>query len=143
MVNIVKKMREELEREPRPRDLVTNTPASEVEGAMSLEEEMSGVWDSLWRRGRADISNTKSLARLYRVGGPEWFVTVLVERMVGMVYHEDVDKATELVFSLLHVDLVQCTLALLVHVLPRCLLGEGGETAGGRNEMELGHGEMG
>ena len=129
MVNIVKKMREELEREPRPRDLVTNTPASEVEGAMSLEEEMSGVWDSLWRRGRADISNTKSLARLYRVGGPEWFVTVLVEKMLGQVYTDEVDRAGELVFSMMHLDLVATTLALLLHVLPRCLLGEGGETA--------------
>ena len=76
----------------------------------------------MWARGRLDIAGTKQIARLFRLGGAEWFVTVLVERMVGMVYHEDADKATELVFSLLHVDLVlvQCTLALhlLVHVLP-------------------------
>ena len=37
-------------------------------------------------------------------GVAEWFVTVLVERMVWMVLHEDVDKATELVVSLLRLD---------------------------------------
>ena len=47
--------------------------------------------------------------------------------MVSTVYNEDVDKATELVFSMMHIDLVPCTLALLLHVLPKCLVGEGKE----------------
>ena len=54
-------------------------------------------------------------------------MTVLVEKMVSTVYNEDVDKATELVFSMMHIDLVPCTLALLLHVLPKCLVGEGKE----------------
>ena len=129
MVNIVKKMREEFKRESRPKNPVTNSSALETDNVMSLEEEMSAVWDSVWRRGRADISNTKELARLYRVGGPEWFVTVLVEKMLSQVYTDEVDRAGEIVFSMMHLDLVTTTLALLLHVLPRCLLGEGGETA--------------
>ena len=54
-------------------------------------------------------------------------MTVLVEKMVSQVYNEDVERATEMVFSLLHIDLVCCTLAMLVHTLPRCLAGEGKE----------------
>ena len=72
-------------------------------------------------------AGTKSIARLYTLGGPEWFVTVLVERLLGLVYSTDLDRATAAVFSLLHIDLVPCNLALLLHTLPRCLVGEGRE----------------
>ena len=72
-------------------------------------------------------AGTKSIARLYTLGGAEWFVTVLVERLLGLVYSTDLDRATAAVFSLLHIDLVPCSLALLLHTLPRCLVGEGRE----------------
>ena len=72
-------------------------------------------------------AGTKSIARLYTLGGAEWFVTVLVERLLGLVYSADLDRATAAVFSLLHIDLVPCSLALLLHTLPRCLVGEGRE----------------
>ena len=72
-------------------------------------------------------AGTKSIARLYTLGGAEWFVTVLVERLLGLVYSTDLDRATAAVFSLLHIDLVPCNLALLLHTLPRCLVGEGRE----------------
>ena len=93
----------------------------------ALEEEMNVLWEDTWRRGRLDIAGTKQVARLFEIGGPQWFVTVLVEKMVSQVYNEDVERATEMVFSLLHIDLVCCTLAMLVHTLPRCLAGEGKE----------------
>ena len=46
-------------------------------------------------------------------------VRAALEQICKQVYGEDVERATALVFSLLHIDLVACTLALLVHVLPR------------------------
>jgi len=135
MVNIVRKMRQELEsdsrKKARERDgaglgwLGRHTSTSGENSA--LEEEMSGLWEDTWRRGRLDIAGTKQVARLFEIGGPQWFVTVLVEKMLGQVYNEDVERATELVYSLLHIDLVCCSLALLVSVLPRCLAGEGKE----------------
>merc|ERR1719341_2238086 len=79
----------------------------------ALEEEMNVLWEDTWRRGRLDIAGTKQVARLFEIGGPQWFVTVLVEKMVSQVYNEDVERATEMVFSLLHIDLVCCTLARL------------------------------
>ena len=39
------------------------------------------------------------------------------------MYSEEVSRCVELVFSLLHVDLPACTLALLLHLLPRLLAG--------------------
>ena len=81
----------------------------------------------MWGQGRLDIAGTKAIARLYTLGGAEWFVTVLVERLLGLVYSTDLDRATAAVFSLLHIDLVPCSLALLMHTLPRCMVGEGRE----------------
>jgi hypothetical protein len=39
------------------------------------------------------------------------------------VYSEEVSRCVEMVFSLLHIDLPACTLALLLHLLPRLLAG--------------------
>jgi len=130
MVNIVKKMRQEFESgEQRSSGVGESTwsVSQSAESDSELVNEMNLVWDNVRHRGRLDIAGTKQIARLYNLGGAEWFVTVLVEKMVSTVYNEDVDKATELVFSMLHIDLVPCTLALLLHVLPKCLVGEGKE----------------
>ena len=140
MVNIVRKMKQELETVGEKKAggsvdsssswlLARDTECSSAEDRsdLSLEDEMTRVWEGLWSLGRLDIAGTKSVARLYNLGGPEWFVTVLVERLVSCVYYEDVDRAGEVIFSLLHIDLAANTLALLLHVLPRCLAGEGKE----------------
>ena len=56
----------------------------------------------------------------YLVADATWLqVRAALEQVCKQVYGEDVERATALVFSLLHIDLVACTLALLVHVLPR------------------------
>ena len=52
---------------------------------------------------------------------------MLVERPVSCVYYEDVDRAGEVIFSLLHIDLATNTLALMLHVLPWFLACEGKE----------------
>ena len=52
-------------------------------------------------------------------------VRAAVEQLGKQVYGEDVSKATELVFSILHIDLTASTLALLTQVLPRLLAGDG------------------
>jgi len=48
-------------------------------------------------------------------------VSTLLGRVVTQVYQDDVERAIELVFSLMHIDLVACTLSLIVQVLP-CLI---------------------
>ena len=126
MVNIVRKMRQELEEAGARRPGAGLGLSLDTKEA-GLEAELALVWEEMWGRGRLDIAGTKSMARLYTLGGAEWFVTVLVERLLGLVYSTDLDRATAAVFSLLHIDLVPCSLALLLHTLPRCLVGEGRE----------------
>ena len=126
MVNIGRKMPQELE------EAGTRRPGAGLGLSLDtkeagLEAELALVWEEMWGRGRLDIAGTKAIARVYTLGGAEWFETVLVEQLLGLVYSTDLDRATAAVFSLLHIDLVPCSLALLMHTLPRCLVGEGRE----------------
>ena len=41
------------------------------------------------------------------------------------MYSEDLQRCTELVFSMMHLDLAACTLSLLLHTLPALLAGPG------------------
>ena len=137
MINIIKKIRLELTSQHSKeteagggggswRGAVHHTSSDSNQDSV-LEADMTGVWERTWSRDRLDISDTREVARLVSTGGAEWFVSVLTEKITSLVYNEDVDRATEMVFSLMHVDLISCTLALLLHVLPRYLMGEGKE----------------
>ena len=92
-------------------------------GGLGRQTQSHGDNIATWRRGRLDIVGTKQVARHCENGGPQRFVTVLVEKMLGKIHSEDVVRATEMVFRLLHIALVCCNLALPVHTLPRCLAG--------------------
>ena len=84
MVNIMKRMRQELESESRiearERDgwWAGRLGQAQIEprGNITLELEMNILLEDTWRRGRLDIAGTKQLARLFEIGGPRWFVTV-------------------------------------------------------------------
>ncbi len=115
LTNIIRRMRTEIEDTGR-------TP-----GGVSLAAELDKLWGEVWARGRLDIPGTKEFARIFDIGGPQWLVGVLVEKMASQVYSEEVSRCVEMVFSLLHIDLPACTLALLLHLLPRLLAGEGCE----------------
>jgi len=111
MTNIIRRMRTEIEYTGR------------IPGRVSLSAELDKLWSEVWARGRLDIPATKEFARIFDIGGPQWLDSVLVEKMASQVYSEEVSRCVEMVFSLLHIDLPACTLALLLHLLPCCLAG--------------------
>jgi len=115
MASIMKKMREELSSHKSGR------------GDSCLSSRLADVWDRVWTNGRLDLVDTRRMAELFETGGAVWYVEVMVEKMVGMVYNTDMDKAVEVVFSLMHVDMAACMIALVVHVLPRYLATAGQE----------------
>jgi len=124
MVNIVRRMKQEMVRG----GLSTSVESGWGGGprdSMALEAEFASLWGDTWSRGRLDIIGTRQMARLLQIGGPAWMVRAAVEQLGKQVYGEDVSKATELVFSILHIDLTASTLALLTQVLPRLLAGDG------------------
>jgi len=116
MINILKKMKKELE---EPLEVSTKT------GKLELAAGFEKLWERVWEKRMLDIAGTKEVSRLFNAAGPQWFMEVLVNKITSQVYTEDVERCTELVFSLMHLDLVTCTLSLLLHVLPNLISGSG------------------
>ena len=77
------------------------------------------MWNRVWSGGRLNLADTRKVAGLAETGGSVWFVEVLVGKMAAMVYNLDVDRAVEIVFSMMHVDMSACMLALVLHILPK------------------------
>lgn len=115
MVNIMKRMREEF------------SPGNGKRVCEALAVELGEVWDRVWAGGRLNLADTRKVAGLAETGGSVWFVEVLVGKMAGMVYNLDVDRAVEVVFSMMHVDMPACMLALVLHILPKYLASSGQE----------------
>lgn len=83
-----------------------------------LKEVLIQVWKSVGQRGWLDIESMWRLHSLLKTGGPNWFTSCLVEDLLSVVYQTDIDKLTELLLAIFYVDIEQCTLALLLHVIP-------------------------
>ena len=76
------------------------------------------TWLDIGRRGCLSLDSTWKLHSLLKTGGPNWFTSCLVEELLSVVYQTDIDRLTELLLAIFYVDIEQCTLALLLHVIP-------------------------
>ena len=54
-------------------------------------------------------------------GGSFWMISVLIESLLHVTYQDDLAKKTETLRSIMHLDIEQTTLALLLHVMPKYL----------------------
>ncbi|XP_040568441.1 mediator of RNA polymerase II transcription subunit 24 [Lepeophtheirus salmonis] len=89
-----------------------------VRSNSSLKDSLQNVWEKVSRSGWLDIDSVLKIKELYRIGGAQWLSECLIDELLKVVYQEDMDRLTELVISIFHVDLEQCTLSLLLHVVP-------------------------
>jgi len=118
MVNILKKMR--LEMEP-----LAVQAENSGGGKAHLSLAFDKLWDKVWEKRMLDIASTNEIARLFNIGGAQWLMEILVEKIKSQVYKEDVSRCTEMVFSIIHIDLPACTLSLLLYIIPSILTGNG------------------
>lgn len=86
--------------------------------AESLSIALKKEWVKVTTLGRLDISNVYNLLELYKTGGSVWFTSVLIDELFSIVYQDQLDKWCNLLVSIFHIDLEQCTLALLLRVIP-------------------------
>jgi len=124
MVNILKKMRREME---PPVPATDGIGGSNGAGSATahLSVAFDKLWDKVWEKRMLDIAATKEIARLFNIGGAQWLMDILVEKIRSQVYKEDVSRCTEMVFSIIHIDLPACTLSLLLYIIPNILRGNG------------------
>ncbi|XP_066984898.1 mediator of RNA polymerase II transcription subunit 24-like isoform X3 [Macrobrachium rosenbergii] len=94
---------------------------------LSSQEPLSHLLKCTWQQiFPSGILNHKALCTfrdLLRLGGTRWFVSDIVKCGMQIVFASDLDRAVDLIFGLLHQDVVGCTLSLLVHTLPMYMTG--------------------
>lgn len=82
---------------------------------------MQQIWQEIYQRGWINIQATQSLESLLKTGGPLWFVSNLVKELLKVQYQEELDRSLDLIFAILHLDIENCTLELINHILPQYL----------------------
>ena len=87
----------------------------------SLKKSLLTLWRKVSKQGWLDISSVLKLKEFLRIGGPKWLTTTLIQELLNEVYQEEIDKLTELTIAIFHIDLEQCTLALLLDLIPEYL----------------------
>ncbi|KAI4498103.1 hypothetical protein M0802_006927 [Mischocyttarus mexicanus] len=84
-------------------------------------EQLESVWYSINQRGWICMQATQSLELLLNTGGSLWFVSNIVKEVLKYRYQEELDQAVDLAFALFHLDIENCTLDLINHIIPQYL----------------------
>ena len=84
-------------------------------------EQLENEWGNINQRGWINIQATQSLESLLNTGGSLWFVTNIVKEVLKYRYQEELDQAVDLAFSIFHLDIENCTLDLINHIIPQYL----------------------
>ena len=92
-----------------------------------LEKALLELWTKINHKGFIDIEAAWKLKYLYKSGGSHWFTSVLIKALLNITYQDDLNKQTELLRALFHIDIEQTTSALLQHVVPQYLQSKGKE----------------
>lgn len=90
--------------------------------AVPLKDQFVEVWKTTTDRGWLPIESTQTLESLLQSCGPFWLVTKLINEIMQCKYSKDMLKTMDIVFSLMHLDIERCTIALLSDWLPMLLL---------------------
>ncbi|XP_046813452.1 mediator of RNA polymerase II transcription subunit 24 [Vespa crabro] len=84
-------------------------------------EQLESVWYSINQRGWICMQATQSLELLLNTGGSLWFVSNIVKEVLKYRYQEELDQAVDLAFAIFHLDIENCTLDLINHIIPQYL----------------------
>lgn len=87
-----------------------------------LEDQFIDVWKAATERGFMPVDATQTLECLFQSCGPFWLVNRLIAEIMLCKYSKDMLKTMDIVFSLMHLDIERCTLALLNEWLPMLML---------------------
>lgn len=120
MSDIVKKMLKDLD--PSSSDLTINVLSPISHSEETLWKILEDVFFKTHSRSWLDQAGIRTLDTLLAVGGPNWFVGALIRLLFRFDHAIDLSRAVSLIFGLLHLEIQQCSLCLLVNILPGYLL---------------------
>ncbi|XP_059614559.1 mediator of RNA polymerase II transcription subunit 24 [Phlebotomus argentipes] len=87
-----------------------------------LAENFGEVWKSVQERGWLPVDAAQTLESLMQSCGPLWLVTKLVQEIFACRHISDMLRVMDIAFAIMHLDIEQCTVALLEDLLPMLLL---------------------
>ncbi|XP_064099210.1 mediator of RNA polymerase II transcription subunit 24-like isoform X2 [Macrobrachium nipponense] len=100
----------------------TNAP-SLLSSQEPLSHLLKSTWQQIFPTGILSHKALSTFQDLLRLGGTRWFVNDLVQCGMQIVFTSDLNRAVDLIYGLLHLDVVGCTLSFLVHALPLYMTG--------------------
>lgn len=101
-----------------PYGLTVRTPLAKI-----LDE----IFNSVHSKGWLDMKSLQYFDTLLYVGGARWLCESLIERLLNYRFMKDINRAVDMIVGIFYIDIEQCALALLLHVLPSYLYSESHE----------------
>ncbi|XP_024935651.1 mediator of RNA polymerase II transcription subunit 24 isoform X2 [Cephus cinctus] len=120
MFQIIRKMQYDVHPPTQSKTKVLSMSHSII-SRQPISEQLESVWQGIHQRGWINVQATQSLESLLNTGGSMWFVSNLVKEVLKYRYQEELLQAVDLTFSIFHLDIENCTLDLLNHVVPQYL----------------------
>ncbi|KYQ58998.1 Mediator of RNA polymerase II transcription subunit 24 [Trachymyrmex zeteki] len=120
MVQIIRKMQYDVHPPTQSKTKVLSMSHSII-SRQPILEQLESVWQNINQRGWINIQATQSLESLLNTGGSSWFVTNIVKEVLKYRYQEELDQAVDLAFAIFHLDIENCTLDLINHIIPQYL----------------------
>lgn len=96
----------------------TQYPGMAVVCSGPLEETFDNAWAQITEQKWLSVDVAQTLQRLYESCGAFWLVQRLVHELDKCKYVTEVDQVTDIVFSVMHVDIEATTIALIADLLP-------------------------
>ena len=123
MQSILSKMEEQVGIKNRQIMIEANNKLVVHKGVASPDhtESLLATWTHVNNLGHLDMDSVWILQDLFKICGAKWLVGVLIKDLLSLVYLDEIQKKTEMLIAVLHVELEECTLALLLHVVPKYL----------------------
>lgn len=124
MIGIINKMMYDLHPPPQgkaklapiiPHGLTVRSPLAEI---------LDQVFNNVHSRGWLDLKSIHYFDTLLCVGGARWLCEALVLRILNYQFTKDINRAVDMILGIFYLDIEQCALALLLHVLPFYLYSE-------------------
>ncbi|KAM0725562.1 Mediator of RNA polymerase II transcription subunit 24 [Formica fusca] len=120
MFQIIRKMQYDVHPPTQSKTKVLSMSHSII-SRQPILEQLESVWQNINQRGWINIQATQSLESLLNTGGSSWFVTNIVKEVLKYRYQEELDQAVDLAFAIFHLDIENCTLDLINHLIPQYL----------------------
>ncbi|KAF7417663.1 hypothetical protein HZH68_000316 [Vespula germanica] len=120
MSQIIRKMQYDVHPPTQSKTKVLSMSHSII-SRLPILEQLESIWYSINQRGWICMQATQSLELLLNTGGSLWFVSNIVKEVLKYRYQEELDQAVDLAFAIFHLDIENCTLDLINHIIPQYL----------------------